>query len=68
MDNLYTAYRLRMAAKEIIRHCKTNGGDAWLRDEPYYENAGKMLASRGFGAVSRATTAGRGNTFTLRRA
>lgn len=73
VDPLYKARNMRRAAAEIIRHCKTDGfskiegvGTAWLRDETYYEDAGAMLARRGFGTLSRATTAGRGNTFTLR--
>lgn len=73
IDTLYTAKSVRRAAAQIIRHCKTHGfdpdtgiGTAWLRDEQLYENAGAMLAKRGFGTIKPATTAGRGNTFTLR--
>lgn len=64
-EPLYTARRLRMAAAEIIHHAKRNGGEAWLRDEAYYEDAGAMLAARGFGALSPALCAGRGHIFTL---
>ena len=71
--NLYKAAALRNAAAQIIRHCNSDGFDpdrgtrtAYLRDEPFYEDAGKMLASRGFGTLARSTMAGRGNVFTLR--
>jgi len=75
MDPLFKAYTLRRAAAMIIRHCKTIGagldpetgiGRAWLRDEPFYEEAGAMLARRGFGTLSPARLAGRGNVFTLK--
>lgn len=75
MDSLYKAYHLRRAAAEIIRHCKTLGagldpetgiGRAYLRDERFYEDAGAMLARRGFGTLSPARLAGRGNVFTLK--
>lgn len=65
MDPLYKARRLREAAAQIIRHCKSADGSAYLRDEPYFENAGAMLARRGFGRISPAITAGRGNVFML---
>lgn len=75
IDPLYKARHLREAAALIIRHCKTPGAGlnpdtgvmrAWLRDESYYEDAGVMLTRRGFGTLSRSTTAGRGNVFTLK--
>lgn len=69
MDDLYKARNMRMAAAQIIRHCKTGGsGSAYLRDEPYFENAGAMLAKRGFGTIAKSRVAGRGNVFTLRSA
>lgn len=75
MDPLYKAYNLRCAAAQVIRHCKTIGcgldpetgiGRAYLRDEPFFEDAGAMLARRGFGTLSPARLAGRGNVFTLK--
>ena len=63
-DSLIIARRRRVAAAEIIRHARANGS-AYLRDESRYENAGAYLAARGFGRLSPALAAGRGNVFTL---
>lgn len=72
IDPLYKARKLRRAAAEIVRHCKTAGfdaatgiGSAWLRDETHYEDAGAMLARLGFGTIAPAKAAGRGHVFTL---
>lgn len=74
MDSLLINRRTREAAARIIRHCKTDGRDpvtgkcsAYLRDEPFFENAGAMLARRGFGTLARSTVAVRGHVFTLAR-
>jgi hypothetical protein len=75
IDPLYTARSLRDAAAQIIRHCKTDGFDsatgiahAYLRNEARLEDAGAMLARRGFGTLAKAPhfCARGGNTFTLR--
>lgn len=75
MDSMYANYRLRQAAAAIIRHCNSAGHDAstgkrsaYLRDDHVLENAGAMLARRGFGTLARSTVAGRGHVFTLRGA
>ncbi len=68
VDPLYKARMQRIAAAHIIRHCKSYGGTAYLRDEALYEEAGAMLARRGFGTIERAVVAGRGHNFILRTA
>lgn len=76
-DPLYKARDLRDAAALIIRHCKTDGfdsatgiGRAYLRNEAFYEDAGAMLARRGFGTLAQAPghCSWGGHTFTLRAA
>lgn len=74
-DPLFQARRLRDAAALIIRHCKTDGfdraegtGHAYLRNEAFYEDAGAMLARRGFGVLTKAPgyCSRGGHMFTLR--
>jgi hypothetical protein len=76
-DPLYRARDLRDAASLIIRHCKTDGFSkteglrhAYLRNEPIFEDAGAMLAQRGFGTLAKAPgyCSQGGHTFTLRAA
>lgn len=51
----------------ILRHCRREGGSAYLRDEEAWEDAGAYLAEMGFGTLAPSRVAGRGHIFTLTR-